>query len=97
MLQGGVYRRYLRRRLLAVAWDDIGLADPNALQLVSVAVRVSERLGANKVIWPWRPCSWPARVKQREGHGLPASKSMACPPHGLAPPDPAGRVPELER
>ncbi|ELF6209508.1 hypothetical protein RNI54_006432 [Pseudomonas putida] len=48
MLQGGVQRRYLRRRLIAIAWDDIGLADPNALQLVGDAVKASERLGGEE-------------------------------------------------
>jgi putative ATPase len=46
MLDGGVDPRYLVRRMTAMAWDDIGLADPRAIQVVNDAAEACERLGA---------------------------------------------------
>jgi putative ATPase len=46
MLDGGADARYLMRRVLRMAWEDIGLADPRALQLVSEAASTYERLGS---------------------------------------------------
>ncbi|MFZ4478592.1 MAG: replication-associated recombination protein A [Rhodoferax sp.] len=45
MLDGGVDPRYLARRLLRMASEDIGLADPRALRLALDATEVYERLG----------------------------------------------------
>ena len=46
MLDGGVDPRYVARRLLRMASEDIGLADPRALQLCLQAAEVYERLGS---------------------------------------------------
>ena len=46
MLDGGVDPRYAARRLLRMASEDIGLADPRALQLCLQAAEVYERLGS---------------------------------------------------
>ena len=46
MLDGGVDPRYLARRLLRMASEDIGLADPRALRLALDASEVYERLGS---------------------------------------------------
>jgi putative ATPase len=46
MLDGGVDPRYVARRLLRMASEDIGLADPRALQLAVNAAEVYERLGS---------------------------------------------------
>ena len=46
MLDGGVDPRYLARRLLRMASEDIGLADPRALRLALDAAEVYERLGS---------------------------------------------------
>jgi putative ATPase len=46
MLDGGADPRYLARRLLRMASEDIGLADPRALRLALDAVEVYERLGS---------------------------------------------------
>ena len=45
MLDGGVDPRYLARRLVRMASEDIGLADPRALHLALDAAEVYERLG----------------------------------------------------
>jgi len=45
MLDGGVDPRYLARRLIRMASEDIGLADPRALRLALDAAEVYERLG----------------------------------------------------
>jgi putative ATPase len=46
MLDGGADPRYLARRIVRMAWEDIGLADPRALQMVSEAASTYERLGS---------------------------------------------------
>jgi len=46
MLDGGVEPRYLARRLVRMASEDIGLADPRALRLALDAADVYERLGS---------------------------------------------------
>ncbi|EHR70564.1 AAA ATPase [Burkholderiales bacterium JOSHI_001] len=45
MLDGGVDPRYVARRLIRMAAEDIGLADPRALRLALDASEVYERLG----------------------------------------------------
>ena len=46
MLDGGAEPRYLARRLIRMATEDIGLADPRALRLALDAADVYERLGS---------------------------------------------------
>ena len=46
MLDGGVDVRYVARRLIRMASEDIGLADPRAQQLALQAADVYERLGS---------------------------------------------------
>ena len=46
MLDGGVDPRYLSRRIIRMAWEDIGLADPRAMQLANDAAQTYERLGS---------------------------------------------------
>ena len=46
MLDGGVDPLYLARRLVRMAVEDIGLADPRALQLALAATETYERLGS---------------------------------------------------
>ena len=46
MLDGGVDPRYLSRRIIRMAWEDIGLADPRAMQLANDAALTYERLGS---------------------------------------------------
>jgi putative ATPase len=46
MLDGGVDPRYLARRMIRMASEDIGLADPRALEVAINAAEVYERLGS---------------------------------------------------
>jgi putative ATPase len=46
MLDGGVDARYVARRVVRMASEDIGLADPRALRLALDAAEVYERLGS---------------------------------------------------
>ena len=46
MLDGGADARYLARRIVRMAWEDIGLADPRAIQLANDAAQTYERLGS---------------------------------------------------
>jgi putative ATPase len=46
MLDGGADPRYLSRRIVRMAWEDIGLADPRALQIANDAALTFDRLGS---------------------------------------------------
>ncbi|MCE0723514.1 MULTISPECIES: replication-associated recombination protein A [Legionella] len=46
MLDGGADPRYLARRIVRMAWEDIGLADPRAAQIANDAALTYERLGS---------------------------------------------------
>ncbi|KAF1041810.1 MAG: Replication-associated recombination protein A [Herbaspirillum frisingense] len=46
MLDGGVDPRYLSRRIVRMAWEDIGLADPRAMTIANDAANTYERLGS---------------------------------------------------
>ena len=46
MLDGGADPRYLARRIVRMAWEDIGLADPRAAQIAGEAALTYERLGS---------------------------------------------------
>jgi len=46
MLDGGADARYLARRIVRMAWEDIGLADPRAMQIANDAAATYERLGS---------------------------------------------------
>lgn len=45
MLDGGADPRYLARRIVRMAWEDIGLADPRAPRIALDAAETYERLG----------------------------------------------------
>lgn len=46
MLDGGADPKYLSRRIVRMAWEDIGLADPRAMQIANDAAATFERLGS---------------------------------------------------
>ena len=46
MLDGGADPRYMARRIVRMAWEDVGLADPRALQIANEAAQTYERLGS---------------------------------------------------
>ena len=46
MLDGGADPRYMARRIVRMAWEDIGLADPRAMQIAHDAAQTYERLGS---------------------------------------------------
>jgi putative ATPase len=46
MLDGGVDPHYLSRRIVRMAWEDIGLADPRAMQMANDAAATFDRLGS---------------------------------------------------
>ena len=46
MIDGGTDPRYLARRIVRMAWEDIGLADPRAMQIANDAAATFERLGS---------------------------------------------------
>lgn len=46
MLDGGADARYLARRIIRMAWEDVGLADPRAIQIAHDAADAFDRLGA---------------------------------------------------
>jgi putative ATPase len=46
MLDGGADGRYLARRIIRMAWEDIGLADPRAIDVAHQAADAFDRLGS---------------------------------------------------
>nr|WP_164504236.1 replication-associated recombination protein A [Nitrosomonas sp. HPC101] len=46
MLDAGADPRYLARRIVRMAWEDIGLADPRAIQIANDAAQTYDRLGS---------------------------------------------------
>ncbi len=46
MLDGGADPRYLARRIVRMAWEDIGLADPRGVEIALNAAETYERLGS---------------------------------------------------
>lgn len=46
MLDGGADPRYLARRIIRMAWEDIGIADPRGAEIALNAVNTYERLGS---------------------------------------------------
>lgn len=46
MLDSGADPRYLARRIIRMAWEDIGLADPRAMEISQQAALTYERLGS---------------------------------------------------
>ena len=46
MLDGGADPRYLARRIVRMAWEDIGLADPRGSEIAMNAAQTYERLGS---------------------------------------------------
>ncbi|CDG82084.1 ATPase associated with various cellular activities family protein [Janthinobacterium agaricidamnosum NBRC 102515 = DSM 9628] len=46
MIDGGADPKYLSRRIIRMAWEDIGLADPRAMTMVNDAAETYERLGS---------------------------------------------------
>jgi putative ATPase len=46
MLDGGIDASYLARRIIRMAWEDIGLADPRAIQIADDAASTYDRLGS---------------------------------------------------
>lgn len=46
MLDGGADPKYMARRIVRIAWEDIGLADPRAMQIANDAASTFERLGS---------------------------------------------------
>ena len=46
MIDSGADPKYLARRIIRMAWEDVGLADPRAMQLANDAALTYERLGS---------------------------------------------------
>lgn len=46
MIEGGADPLYLARRIIRMAWEDIGLADPRAIEIANLATQTYERLGS---------------------------------------------------
>jgi putative ATPase len=63
MLEGGEDPLFIARRLVRMASEDIGAADPLSLLLTTAAKDAYDFLGSPRASWPWpRPWStWPAR------------------------------------
>ncbi len=73
MLDGGADPLYVGRRLIRMATEDIGLADPRALSLTTAAVETYERLGSPE-----------GRARARRGGPLSrVRRQVECRVHGV--------------
>ena len=82
MLEGGEDRRYLARRIVRIASEDIGLADPFALRIALDATEAFDRLGVPRGTSPWpRPWStWRALGRATRCTSGWARRSPTCAP-----------------
>ena len=71
MLDGGADPRYLARRIVRMAWEDIGLADPRAARITLDAAETYERLGSPEGSWRWRK-RWSTAVAPKSNAGYNA-------------------------
>lgn len=91
MLDGGADAKYLARRLVRMAWEDIGLADPRAMQLANDAASTLERLGSPEgelalaqaaIYLAIAPKSNAGYMAYNEARAfIKSDKSRAVPPH----------------
>jgi hypothetical protein len=74
MLDGGVDPRYAARRLVRMASEDIGLADPRALRVALDAAETYERLGSpeGELAWPRASSTW--RWRRRATPSTPPTR-----------------------
>ena len=65
MIDGGCDPEYIARRLLRMASEDIGNADPRALDIALNAWNVYQRLGSpeGELVWRKRSFIWPVPLK----------------------------------
>jgi putative ATPase len=97
MLEGGADPRFLARRLLRVASEDVGLADPRALEQAAAAAHAVEHVGMPECDSPWPRrvyLAWrPSRTRSTGPMGGQAGGRRAARPGGAAAdpqrPDPA--------
>ena len=73
MLDGGVDPRYVARRMVRMASEDIGLADPRALRIALDAAEVYERLGSPE-----------GELALAAGGGLPGRRAEVATPSTAA-------------
>jgi putative ATPase len=73
MLDGGVDPRYAARRIVRMASEDIGLADPRGLRVALDAAETYERLGSPEVNWRWPKPSSTWRWRRRATPCTPPS------------------------
>ena len=106
MLDGGCDPLYLARRIVRMAIEDIGLADPRALALALDAWQAYERLGtpegragARRRRWcisPARPratrCTWPWGRRCADVEKLRHARSAAAAAQCADPPDEGSRL-----
>ena len=77
MLDGGADPKYLMRRLIRMAWEDIGLADPRALTLANEAASTYERLGSPEGELALAQCVIYLAVAAKSNAGYMAYKKAA--------------------
>lgn len=84
MLVAGEDPRFIARRLVVHASEDVGLADPTALQAAVAAAQTVQLIGMPEAASRWRrpPCTWPwRRSRTRSSSG----STRRWPTYGPAP------------
>ena len=71
MVEAGENPRFIFRRMLIAAGEDIGLADPQAIVVVEACAAAFERVGCPRAYIPWqRPLVPSGRRKEQQRSGL---------------------------
>ena len=86
MIDGGADPKYLSRRLVRMAVEDIGLADPRATDLAVNGADIYERLGSpeGELALARRRWSWPAAKSNAVYNAYNQARKFAA-EHGSAP------------
>ncbi len=93
MLDGGEDRLFIARRLVRMAVEDIGLADPQALVVTNAAKEAFDFLGSPRGSWRWReaviyvataPKSNANYVAYKAPCGRPRSMARWCRPRSFS-------------
>ena len=81
MLEGGEDPRFIARRMLILASEDVGNADPQALQVAAAAAYAVEHVGLPEAQLtlprPRSTCPWRRSPRPRRGRSAPRGRTCA--------------------
>ena len=84
MIDGGADPKYLSRRLVRMAVEDIGLADPRATDLAVNGADIYERLGSPEASWRWQAVVYMACAAKSMPSTTPTTRPASSRPSTVA-------------